>query len=472
MTRTVDGVRAPADAAPAPVLDPDAPGWRRPPATSADVRTDAALAAVVFASAVMVSVLYRGMGVYAHPANGPVTVAGLAAIALPLAARRRHPSLVALVVAVAFAVSQAVHVPEQVVGNIALFAALYAVGAWEPDRRRATVVRTLVTGGMGAWLMVALYRASVQPAEDLGLDHDLASGPFSPYVSFALLQIVTNVLFFAGAWWFGDHAYAAAGDRAREALRTEELRAERARAQAQAVTIERIRIARELHDVVAHHVSLMGVAASAARTLVRTDPQGAAASLEQVEAGAREALEELHGLLTTLREEPAAADRTGAPTAPASDGALEGLAALVAESQVAGVPTRLVVVGEAGPLAPTVQLSLYRIVQEALTNVRKHAGPGARAEVRLRWLADAVEVEVSDDGRGTGRAVGEGAGASRTGDAATSGGLGLVGMRERVATHGGELEVGPRRGGGFLVRASVPRVPGARSAADLVEAER
>jgi signal transduction histidine kinase len=454
--------------------DPDAPGWRRPPASAADVRRDAALAGVVFASAVMVSVLYRGMGVYAHPANGPVTVAGLAAIALPLAVRRRYPSAVALVVAVAFGVSQALRVPEQVVGNIALFAALYAVGAWEADRRRAAIVRTAVVGGMGLWLMVALYRASVQPVEDLGLDDDLAHGPFSPYVSFALLQIVTNVLFFAGAWWFGDHAYAAAGDRAREALRTEQLRAERARAQAQAVTIERMRLARELHDVVAHHVSLMGVAASAARTQVRTDPQAAAASLEQVESGAREALEELHGLLTTLRDDSSAA---GGPTAGAGRGTvsgagvavaaavgLDGLGALVAESEAAGVPTRLVEIGTAAALAPTVQVSLYRIVQEALTNVRKHAGPGARAEVRLRWLADAVEVEVSDDGRGPGRPA--------AGDAARAGGLGLVGMRERVAAHGGELEVGPRRGGGFLVRARVPRQLAAVRPVDLAGAGR
>jgi signal transduction histidine kinase len=155
---------------------------------------------------------------------------------------------------------------------------------------------------------------------------------------------------------------------------------------------------------------------------------------------------------------------SGAGVAVAAAVGLDGLGALVAESEAAGVPTRLVEIGTAAALAPTVQVSLYRIVQEALTNVRKHAGPGARAEVRLRWLADAVEVEVSDDGRGPGRPA--------AGDAARAGGLGLVGMRERVAAHGGELEVGPRRGGGFLVRARVPRQLAAVRPVDLAGAGR
>ncbi|HMO10416.1 MAG TPA: histidine kinase, partial [Actinotalea sp.] len=343
-----------------------------------------------------------------------------------------------------FALGLLLEVPEQIVGSIALFGAIYAVGAWEPDRRRAALSRALVVGGMGVLLVVALYRASVRPAEELGLGTEVAEGPFSPYVSYALLQIIVNTLFFAGAWWFGDHAWAAARGRAREALRAEQLPAERAVVAAQAVTIERIRLARELHDVVAHHVSTMGVAAAAARTQLDRDPAKAGQALRSVEAGAREALAELHGLLRTLRDEGGPAQATERD--PAVGLGLDRLDDLVAESVAAGVPTGLVRVGEPVAVPATIGLNLYRIAQEALTNVRKHAGPGARAQVRLRWLADEIELEVSDDGGGAAvaRSVGR------------PGGLGLVGMAERAETDGGTLEAGPRRGGGFVVRARIP----------------
>lgn len=186
----------------------------------------------------------------------------------------------------------------------------------------------------------------------------------------------------------------------------------------------------------------MGVQAGAARSTLDGDPAAAREALLHVEATARSAIDELHGILVTLRDaESSASDQTAGSTV-----GIAALSSLVQASVDAGLPTDLEVVGEPRPLPPTLSLNLYRIAQEALTNARKHAGPEAVAEVRVRYLADAVELEVANTGTVRGRRA--------------IGGLGQLGMRERVATSGGSLEVGPRSRGGYLVRARLP-VPAA-----------
>ncbi len=172
------------------------------------------------------------------------------------------------------------------------------------------------------------------------------------------------------------------------AQRTVELAAERERSAAQAVALERVRIARELHDVVAHHVSLMGVQAGAARRVLDRDPAQAAASLTVVEGSARTAVEELRRMLGTLRD--AGADGRDAPTdAPSTEG-LARLPELATAASTAGHDTGFSVIGDERPVPPTVAAVTYRIAQEAVTNVLKHAGPGARADFasgtcRTRW---------------------------------------------------------------------------------------
>lgn len=426
-------------AAPALPPDPDAPGWRRELPSADRRRADAAAAAAMFAGAILSLVLYRTAGVYDEPASGPVSLVCLLVTTAPLAWRRRWPAATLVVVAVAFGVTSTLLVPEMLVVNIALFMALYSVGAWEPSRRRAGWVRGVVVVGMFVWLVVSLFQASTDQEV---LDHFDGVGVFSPLVAYMLIQILTNVLYFAGAWWFGDHAWASARDRARAERRTRELQVERVRVEAQAVTIERLRLARELHDAVAHHVSLMGVQAAAARTLLGSDTTRAGTALEHVEDSARDAITELHGLLVTLREQ----DPGVGPEEAVASLDVERIPALVAESLAAGVPASFQVVGEPVALPPLVSLNLYRITQEALTNVRKHGGPGARADVRLRYLDDAVELEVGDDGVGQ----------RRSGPGRGPGGFGIIGMRERVAADGGTLLTGPRRTGGFVVRAQVP----------------
>ncbi|GEN81192.1 sensor histidine kinase [Actinotalea fermentans] len=426
--------------------DPDRPGWRRSPVRPEDVRKDAAAAGALFLGSLLSMVLWRVAGMYEDPAPAWACVLLLAMVTGPLAVRRRWPNVVLVVVAASFVALVGFEVPETLVANISLFCALYTVGAWAPDRRRATWVRGIVIAGMFVWLIVAILMTTNDPDSLPDLSR---AGAFSPLVAYLVIQLLTNVLYFAGAYWFGERQWASARERARTQLRTRQLESERRRVAAQAVAIERLRLARELHDAVAHHVSMMGVQAAVARTLLDADPTQARATLEQVEQSARDAITELQGILGTLRDEP---DDAAAPDA---EGTAEAVASLdvsripelVEGACEAGLPTTFQVVGEPARLSPVVSLNLYRIAQEALTNARKHAGPHAHADVRLRYLDDAVELEVTDDGVGA---------AARGRSRVPGTGLGLLGVRERVAADGGTLEARPRPRGGFLVRARVP----------------
>jgi signal transduction histidine kinase len=203
---------------------------------------------------------------------------------------------------------------------------------------------------------------------------------------------------------------------------------------AAAAAEERARIARELHDVIAHSVSVMVVQAGAAEEILRRDPERAVAPLRAVQETGRQALSEMGRLLGILREH---GDEIGLAPQPGL-GELDGL---LEETRAGGLPVELRVEGDRRPLPPGVELSLYRIVQEALTNVRKHAGR-ARAAVTVRYGPAEVAVEIDDDGTGAVNGYG--------------GRQGLVGMRERVAVYDGTLEAGPRPEGGFAVRARIP----------------
>lgn len=419
------------------MVDPDSREWRRSPVDAAQRRGDLAVAAALLVSAVLSMVLTRAVGYVEDAADPALSVALLAVITLPLALRRVAPVPVMGVVAVAFILIGELRIPEFTIINIALFMAIYTVGAWDPDRRRATIARVVVVAGMGVWLLVSFFRAST---EDLGLDGP-GVGVLTPVAAFMLQQVLVNVLYFAGAWWFGEHSYASARQRALTDYRTHEVEAERAKLARQAVTIERLRIARELHDAVAHHVSLMGVQAGAARAVLDRDPAAAREQLEALEASSRAAVAELYQLLGTLRDEDQAAGADADP-ATASLG-LDALPALLDDATAAGLRVTFDEVGERATIPPLVGLNFYRIAQEALTNVVKHAGPGTRVRVHLRNSPHGIELEVADDGRG------------RPGPRSDRGGLGLVGMRERAASLGARLDAGPRSGSGWVVRVAV-----------------
>jgi signal transduction histidine kinase len=257
---------------------------------------------------------------------------------------------------------------------------------------------------------------------------------------------VGNMGFLAAAWLLGHFV----GVRRLYVLRLEERTAELEQAREElarrAVTEERLRLARELHDVVAHAMSVIAVQSGVGAHVADSRPEEVGKALAAIEVTSRGALEELRRLLGVLRQDSEVqASLTPVP-------GLANLDRLLAEVGKAGLAVRVRVEGTPLQLPAGVDLSAYRIVQEALTNVVKHAGP-AHTEVTIGYRDQEVTVEVIDDGRGA---------VPPAGDGWVGTGHGLIGMRERVVAFNGHLEVGPRPGGGFRVAARLPLAPGRR----------
>ncbi|GAA3799921.1 sensor histidine kinase [Streptomyces coacervatus] len=298
--------------------------------------------------------------------------------------------------------------------------------------------------GLGYWPvvvtfgpMLAVYTvASVRPARTTGVCAAVMAAVWvyaglvthGSSMASVLAQAIAYPLVF---WWFGHIAR-------RTAELSRRLRAEQAERARREVAEERVRIARELHDVVAHHMAVINVQAGLARFVFTSDAPTAREALDTIAGASGEALEELRRMLGLLRADDAlAADGAPAP-------GLGQLAEMVDRVRAGGVPVDLRVTGEPRPLPPGVQLCLYRIVQEALTNVLKHA-PGASATVELAYRAGEMTVSVTDDG--------EGVDPDRKRE---RGGHGLIGMRERAKLYGGTIAVGPRSEGGFGVHLTLP----------------
>jgi len=359
-----------------------------------DRRTDALIALVLLA----------GMEVQLALGHAPgpevLAIAGAVALALPIAWRRSHP----LAVAVAFAAASALQAaagggvyesaPPLAGAIVAGAVVFYSLGTYAPERDAWT---GLAAGIAGLWATVVLA------------DHvELSSFLFSA----GLVAL--------SPWLAG------------RVTRSRKLRAvamERA-----AASEERQRLARELHDVVAHGVVLMVLQAQGARRILDQDPVRVRDALEAIEETGKTALEEIRGSLGILREENARADLVPQPT-------LGDLAALIEDMRRAGLAVDLHVEGDARAIPDGIDRSAYRIIQEALTNTIKHAGL-VRTRVTVAYGTDDLRLEIIDDGPGQ----------SGSGD----GGQGLVGMRERVRVYGGELEAHARNGRGFVVRARIP----------------
>ncbi|MGB3733296.1 sensor histidine kinase [Microbacterium sp.] len=400
--------------------------------TERDLRQDLLLAGVLLVSGIISAGLSTVAGVYGKQ-QAPMwwALVAVLAVSAPLAVRRRRPAVVAIFIALVMFTSITLHVPEIYVTNVALFIGLYTAGAWMNDRRRAMLVRVGIIAAMFIWLIIVMYGDALKEADKA----DMAAGLLSPHVAIMMIQLLLNALYFGGAYYFGERSWQAAAQRDALEQRTRELEAAREVTAAQAVALDRVRIARELHDVVAHHVSVMGVQAGAARLVVEQDPAQAGRMLAGIEDASRDAIRDFRQLLETLRSP--GDDLDDAP----STFELADIAQLAQASRDAGLPTEYTVIGEPVPVPSTVGVNLYRIAQEALTNARRHAGMGATADVRVRYAPAAVELEVVN----TGRAVG-----------VLRPGLGQLGMRERALASGGTIELDPRPQGGFRVRASVP----------------
>jgi signal transduction histidine kinase len=351
------------------------------------------------------------------PSTGLLGVAAALASSLPLVARRRFPVAVLVVVEAATVLRIALsgmpgHLQLIGDGTLGLLVAVFTV-ATQLDRRRSLPL----TGGVV--VINALAIAAV-----------LLVGPPGGSVFPGLLSAVAV----AGAWALGDNletrrAYLAAlVERAAHLERDQE---ERARL---AVVDERTRIARELHDVVAHHVSAIAVQAGAAEEIAERDPARARRALSAIQATSRQALAEMRAIVGILRESEDSEALAPQPT-------LAQVQRLAEQTRSAGLPVEVRYRGEPRPLPEAIDLSAYRIVQEALTNTLKHAR-ATRATVAIEYGPTALDVVVSNDGAAPANG--------------TRSGRGLVGMRERVGLFHGTLEVGPSPEGEFRVHAHLP----------------
>ncbi len=385
---------------------------------------DAVMAAVLFA--------FMALGLATQVGQNPSNVLAYllsAAITLPFAWHRRHPMAVLAVSTWAVVVYALGHF--SAFPGYALFVLLFGVSL-HTDRRRAAIALAAVVVAMS----VAL---SLQPPT-------VVTG--ATWISTLLAVVV--------AWLAGENirSYRVREVALRErARRLEQEREERAR---QAVSEERLRIARELHDVVAHSMSVIAVQAGVANHVIDSRPDLARQALATVETNTRSALVEMRRLLGVLRQ----GDESSASLTPPPG--LAQVPALLRQFGEAGVAVDLRVDGAPDGVPEGVDLSAYRIVQEALTNVLRHGG--AKAEVTIGYPRGAVEIEICDDGRRPAP--------SAVPDTRGSG-HGLIGMRERVAVYGGTLTAGPRPGGGFRVAATLPfGVPAGALAADPVRGAR
>lgn len=310
-----------------------------------------------------------------------------------------------------------------------------------------------MTGLVGAATVGARCRPRVALGAYLGLVVGLVALYVSDPPGFDFGGLLANVAVFAAAFLLGANSTARRTRLAALQERAEALEREREEEARRAVADERLRIAQELHDVVAHSMGVIAVQAGAGVHVIDRDPHEAKRSLEAISETSRSTLTEIRRLLGVLRDD-------GGPASYAPAPGLADLAALADDVTATGVTTTLALDGVIAAAPPGVELTAYRIVQEALTNVMKHGGPGATADVAVTVAADAVEIEVTDDGRGIDLA------------APPDGGHGLVGMRERVAVYGGTLDAGARPGGGFRVRAHLPFATPTGADAGRREAER
>jgi signal transduction histidine kinase len=367
-----------------------------------------------FDALVVLLVVTAEIKVWIVPGEGPKAVFIVASLlwTLPLLLRRRLP-FAAPVLCFAVQAGSAFADPTigaETTGLVAFLLAFWVVGAH--NERTQAIAGTAI----GFACMAVLVRVD----ERLGLEEAISGillGGFVALIAYALQQ------------------------RTKRAAELEEraasLERERERTERAAMAAERRRIARELHDVIAHSVTLMTVQAGAARLLLEGDPKRALEPVSSVEETGRLALAELRRLLGILHAEPGEGEVSLAPQP-----GLARIGDLLTGARRAGLPVELEVAGERRVLPPGIDLTAYRIVQEALTNAHKHGGP-TRARVFLHYRSEALELEVTTDG----------AIAPNGGDGS---GHGLVGMRERVALYDGTFEAGPRAQGGYAVRALLP----------------
>ncbi len=381
---------------------------------------------LLFDSAVAVGLLVIAlttgrMGVTSGPALGEfqsepdaLNAFFIVVMTLPLAIRRLYPVTVFVVVLLAWAVDRAFDYPGTLAA-LGIVLAFYTVGA-ELSQKRSWRI-----GGVAAILIVAFTVVGA-----ITLDSVDNAAVFSTIISTVTPLLVGREM----------HERRQRFEELRErAERAEQEREEEAR---RAVADERVRIARELHDVVAHQMSVMTLQADGARRVADGSDPRVIAALETIREAGHRGLEEMRRMVGLLRTQT----ESEPPTEPLPG--LGDLETLIAQVRGAGVPVDLMIEGRVRPLPESTELSVYRIIQESLTNAAQHGGPNVATVVRVEYGERHLDLTVEDDGRGA---------AARTG---SQPGHGLLGMRERVAVLGGEFSADPKPGGGYRVRARIP----------------
>jgi signal transduction histidine kinase len=397
---------------------------------------DAALAATVLAACLV------AVGPHPSPVWWATVAAGLVAVTV----RRRWPLPALALAAVAAGVRLATVAPVSLV-DVTVLVCVYTVAA-RYDRRRSLAALTVLLLALGGWTAFHSLRGDPVPGVPRLAFHVIERGGTEPAartvrgkppapadVPWAGLFVVGSAL--VVAWAFGSTTRGRREHLAHLRERAEHLERDHDQRAALAVAAERARISRDMHDVVAHGLAMIVIQAQGGATSLDTEPAQTRAALEAIVSVGRAALADMRLVVGALDGD--GGESTGVWRPPPG---LAQLPALIESVERTGTPVRLRIDGTPAPLPSAVDLSAYRVVQEALTNTMKHAGRGARADVLLTYRPDTLLLEVSDDGR---------AGAD------APGGNGLRGMRERVRLLGGRVSTGRAPTGGFQVRAVLPR---------------
>lgn len=350
--------------------------------------------------------------------TGPLAVPISLGMTIPLAWRRSKPELSGMTVA-AFAVLHVIFIGNTLLGSaIAVPISLYALAAYGARWSSLTGLGLGLLGAIAAAIRYFNY-------EDIAL-------------SALLFQCVAVMVFVLAVWAFGDLRRVRTKQLEGLTERAQLLELERAQEAEIATISERSRIAREMHDIVAHSLTVVIAQADGGRYSAAQDPQAAVQALETIAATGRQALTDMRALLSVLRED-----------SPRDFAVIPGVGdidTLLGELTRSGLDVDVAVTGEPRELSAGAGLTAYRIMQESLTNVLKHAGPGAHAAVEMSWTETELVLGITDDGRGGSAALVE----------SSPGGQGLIGMAERARLHGGTVAAGPRPGGGYSVRGVLP----------------
>lgn len=436
-------------------LDSEERRWERPGPTGDHLRRDVIGVVIFFLVSALALELSRGVGAMAEE-RSPVWLqhAVLALMIFPLVFRRRFPVLVMLVMSSLFIILS-LWIPAlslQLSYQVAYFASLYSAVAWAKDRRVLWLGTTVVVVAMTLWLILSLTVANTYDGllERVSEGDETWRGIFDPLTSAALYYFMVNFAYFGGAILAGMSSWRNALQRTQLAGQATQIARQSAELARRAVIEERLRIARELHDVVAHHVSVIGVQAAAARRVMDRKPEVAAESLRTIEQASRQAVTDMRNLLGVLRSEASVQNPHNDDDGRHPEPGLADIAALAGNQQDGGPEVTFSrvedVPGALDEVSAPLALSLYRTAQESLTNVRRHSTASAAVMTlrtgragEQRW----VELETVDNGRPRQRV-------------AASSGYGLQGIRERVALHRGTAEIGPRSDGGWRVRARFP----------------